>query len=213
MLDNSWFSGSFGDERTTNTLFRDLILGALGGVMVALLILIFHINPPKENDAEKERSRGNIRVEIIWPQDLNVDIDLWSKAPGDTPVGYSNLTGVVFNLVRDDLGNYADLSEMNYEVSFSRGIPPGEYIINLHWFSNAHGATSVPVKVLITMRKDDTESSTSSSIKVLSKIVTLNHVTEEVTAIRFKIDDNRNLVKDSFSTVFKSIRTGDKYGN
>lgn len=213
MLNSSWFGGSFGDDHSSGTLFRDVLLLAISGLMLSLIILVFHIHPPKENDAEKERSRGNIRVEIIWPQELNVDIDLWSKAPGDAPVGYSNLTGLVFNLVRDDLGNYADLSEMNYEVSFTRGIPPGEYIINLHWFSNSHGATQVPVKVLITMKKNDDGGGKESPIQVLSKSVVLNHVAEEITVIRFRLDENRDLVRDSFSTLFEKLSTFDANGN
>jgi len=31
-------------------------------------------------------------------------VDLWVQAPGDVPVGYSNKSGGVLNLLRDDLG-------------------------------------------------------------------------------------------------------------
>jgi hypothetical protein len=203
-----WGSFSSG-EQSTNTLFRDVLMGALGVLAVALVILMFHINPPKKDDAENERARGNVRVEVQWPNEMNVDIDTWVRAPGDVPVGYSNLNGRVFNLVRDDLGSHADLTEMNYEVAFSRGIPAGEWIINLHWFSNAHGAVEVPVKVLITMKKVDDGSSKSPPISIMSKSVTLTRVGQELTVIRFTIDEEKNIDMTSFSTETKIIRPMD----
>jgi len=193
-------------EQSTNTLFRDVLMGALGVLAVALVILIFHINPPKKDDAENERARGNVRVEVQWPNDMNVDIDTWVKAPGDVAVGYSNLNGRVFNLVRDDLGSHADLTEMNYEVAFSRGIPAGEWIINLHWYSNSHGAVEVPVRVLITLKKVDDGSSKSPPISIMSKSVTLTRVGQELTVIRFTIDEEKNIDMTSFSTETKIIR-------
>lgn len=206
MLDWIGGHGSITGERTNNTLFRDVLMGALGAVMLVLIILVFHINPPKKEDADNQRARGNVRVEIIWPKDANVDIDTWVQAPGDTPVGYSNLNGRVFNLVRDDLGTYADLTEMNYEVAFSRGIPPGEWIVNLHWYSNSAGLTEVPVKVLITLKKVDDEGSKSSPLKIMSKHVTLVKVGQELTVIRFETDDNKDVIEHSFTTEPIAIR-------
>ena len=211
-----WGKSSQGDQ-AVNTLFRDILMGALGALALALIILAFHINPPKNQDAENERARGNVRVEVIWDKDTNVDIDTWVKAPGDTPVGYSNLNGRVFNLVRDDLGSYADLTEMNYEVAFSRGIPAGEWIINLHWFSYSQGAVEVPVNVLITMKKVDNETSKDAPLTIMSKHVILKRVGQELTVIRFTTDDEHNVDTGSFSTNFKMLRsmnsTSDHEGN
>jgi hypothetical protein len=209
MLDWLGGHGSITGERTNNTLFRDVLMGALGAIMLALVILLFHINPPKKDDAANQRARGNVRVEVQWPKDMNVDVDTWVQAPNDTPVGYSNLNGKVFNLVRDDLGTYADLTEMNYEVAFSRGIPEGEWIINLHWFSNAMGVVEVPVKVLITMKKLDDDASKESPLSIMSKSVKLMKVGQEMTVIRFLVDENQDVDKTSFTTEFKPLRAVD----
>jgi hypothetical protein len=198
----------FHDEDSGNdTIMRDVLMGALGVLAAVLVILVFHINPPKKEDADNQRARGNIRIEVIWDVNQNVDIDTWVQAPGDTPVGYSNLNGLVFNLVRDDLGNHNDLSNMNYEVAFSRGIPPGKWVVNLHWFSNSQGAQKVPVKVLITMKKDDGEHSKSSPVKIMSKSVVLGVVGEEKTVVSFEIDENMNLVDGSYSFDLIKLRT------
>ena len=212
MLDWIGGHGSITGERTINTLFRDVLLVAVGALAAVLLIILFLVNPPKQDNAEDSRSRGNMRVEVYWPPEINADVDLWSKAPGDNPVGYSNLNGRVFNLVRDDLGTHADLSGVNYEVSFTRGIPPGEYIINLHWYSNSQGAARIPVKVLITLKKDDGANSKESPTKVLTKTVLLTMVGREITVIRFTVDNDMNPIADSFSTIYKPIRSFDDDG-
>lgn len=55
-----------------------------------------------------------------WPSDMENDVDLWVKAPGEGPVGFWNQGGEVFNLLRDDLGAIGDATDENYEVSYSR---------------------------------------------------------------------------------------------
>ena len=210
MLD---FGACTSGNNTINTLFRDALMGVLGALVVAIIILVFHINDPKKKDEENERARGNVRVEVIWDQNTNVDIDTCVQAPGDTPVGYSNLNGRVFNLVRDDLGTYADLTEMNYEVAFSRGIPVGEWTINLHWYSNSQGAVEVPVKVLITMKKDDGEVSKTAPLTIMSKHVILKRVGQEVTVIRFTTDEEHNVDTTSFTTNLKALRAMETHGD
>lgn len=213
MLDGLFGQGSVTGERANNTLFRDLLMGALGAFALALVILVFHINPPKKEDADNQRSRGNVRVEVQWPNEMDVDVDTWVQAPEDTPVGYSNLNGRVFNLVRDDLGTQADLTGMNYEVAFSRGIPAGEWTINLHWFSNSMGVTEVPVKVIITMKKVDDGSSKEAPISIMSKSVRLVSVGQELTVIRFLIDENQDVDKTSFTTELRTIRSATDEGH
>ena len=42
---------------------------------------------------------------------------------------------------------------MNYEVSYSRGIPPGEYTVNVHLYRNAAGSHADPVTVVASVKK------------------------------------------------------------
>ena len=92
-------------------------------------------------------------VEANWPPDLDSDVDLWVQAPGDVPVGYSNKGGAVFNLLRDDLGQQLDLSGLNYESSYSRGIVPGEYTVNVHLYRNRAAVAAVPVTVVVSTKR------------------------------------------------------------
>src|SRR6476469_2936813 len=107
-------------------VFRDLLLLMLTGFVTVAVLMLSHINPKAQAAVSKDSEPpGNVRVEVNWPPNLDSDVDLWVQAPGDVPVGYSNKGGAVFNLLRDDLGQQLDLSGLNYESSYARGIVPG----------------------------------------------------------------------------------------
>ena len=71
-----------------------------------------------------------------------------------SPSGYSNKGGLIMNLLRDDLGTN-DPTPLRYENQFSRGVPPGEYTINLHLFRNLQGTYPVPVDVTVRCSADN----------------------------------------------------------
>lgn len=198
---------SFRRNKTdSGTLFRDLITGAFGIVTVVMFVLLLLPKEPAEKNDEQDRSRGNLRVEIIWPDHMDVDIDLWTKAPGLPPVGYSNMNGPILNLVRDDLGTYADVTGINYETTYSRGLPQGQYVINIHWFSNSHNALKVPVNVFVTIKKDDTANSKERPRSIIKTQLNLTWVGQEITVIRFRLDENGDLIPESMDSVPTPIR-------
>ena len=121
------------DLEESNVVFRDIILLTLTGFISMVVLLVPFINPPTEK-VDSSSPPGNVIVELFWDNERDVDIDLWVKAPGDIPVGYSNQGGLFFNLLRDDLGKYKDNTPVNYEVSYSRGISEGIYAVNLHLY-------------------------------------------------------------------------------
>ncbi len=190
------------DEDTWGTVFRDVILLALIGFVAMVILLLPHINPAKKETAS-HRPPGNIIVEMHWPSNLAVDVDLWVKAPREYPVGYWNQGGQTFNLLRDDLGTEGDATDENYEVTYSRGIPAGEYIVNVHMygFLKAPGAT-VPVKVVVSVRKkyDDAQ-------QILETVVKLDRRNQEETAFRFKLTAEGDLVAGSVNTLRRSLIT------
>ena len=97
MQDLDPFEGDQGHE----TVFRDVIFLALAGFVAVVLLLLPHVHPPKEAEAAI-RSPGNVIVEMHWPSDMPVDVDLWVQAPNENPVGFWNMGGPTFNLLRDD---------------------------------------------------------------------------------------------------------------
>ena len=190
------FDGESGD-----TVFRDVILLALSGFVAVVLILLPHLHPPLE--AKEAPPPGNVVIEINWPSEIDADVDLWVEAPGDRPVGYSNKGGRVFNLLRDDLGQFRDLTDVNYEVAYSRGVVEGEYTINLHLYRNKSAILPVPVTMVASVKR-----SNGANLKRLTSAkVELGYTGEEITVIRFALNKAGEIVPGSMHELFKPLRS------
>ena len=192
----------FLEEDDSDTVFRDVIFLALAGFVAIVLLLLPHLNPPAKAE-EDTASPGNVIVEVRWPDELNADVDLWVEAPGDVPVGYSNKGGVVFNLLRDDLGLHADFSEVNYEVSYSRGIPSGEYTVNLHLYRDLSGQLPISANVVVSIKPSPDQ----AARQVLAAKVVLTREGEEITAFRFSLDDKARVISGSVHDLPKPLRS------
>ncbi len=190
------------DDGTTDTVFRDVILLTLVGFVAMVIMLLPHIQKNKE-ETEDHRAPGNVIVEMHWPSDMYVDVDLWVRAPKSTPVGFWNQGNDIFNLLRDDLGIEGDATNENYEISYSRGIRPGEYIVNVHMYGLVPPGLVVPVTVVVSVRaKYDT------ARQILKTIVKLRQRNQEETAYRFRLTAEGNLVEGSVSTLRRPLITG-----
>jgi hypothetical protein len=191
------------DDDTGGTVFRDVIMLVLAGFVVTVLLLLPHINPPAQAAKESMDPPGNVMVEIRWPDRLDTDVDLWVRAPGDKPVGYSNKGGSVFNLLRDDRGHLRDASNLNYEVSYSRGAPVGEYVVNLHLYNSRSDIVEpFAVDVIVSVKR----TAATSARQVIAGKATLRRIGDEITAFRFKLDSEAELVPDSVHNVFLPLR-------
>jgi hypothetical protein len=193
----------FDDEDVNGTVFRDVITLALCGFVAVVILLLPHLNPKQEAQAAVANAvPGNVMVEARWADELDTDVDLWVQAPGDVPVGYSNKSGVIFNLLRDDLGRNADPTQLNYEVSYSRGVPPGEYAINLHMYRNKSRISPVKVTVVTSVKRPNAE----SAKQILTSSIDLMAENQETTAYRFKLTDAGELVPGSVNSLPKPLR-------
>jgi len=199
----NWELDPLEGEDDAGTVFRDVIMLALAGFVAVVILVLPYINPPGAEKSEEGEPPGNVVVEIHWPDGLNADVDLWVQAPGDVPVGYSNKGGIIFNLLRDDLGNRADATNRNYEVSYSRGILPGEYTVNLHLFRNPAGVYPVPVTVVTSVKKD----AKSSLRQILASEVKLTREGQELTVYRFTLNEEGQLKPGSVHSIQKPLRS------
>ncbi len=190
------------DDDDGGTVFRDVIMLALAGFVAMVILMLPHLNPPGQAAQESTEPPGNVIVEVRWPDELDSDVDLWVEAPGDVPVGYSNKGGAIFNLLRDDLGQKRDATNLNYEVSYSRGIPPGEYTVNVHLYRNTGGVLPIPVTVVTSVKKSADE----RARQLLASKVELGREGEEVTVYRFKLSDGGDLVAGSVHSLQRDLR-------
>ena len=190
--------------------WNDLLLSLLGCLLVLLAIFLAIINEvKKETKTEDEKTPGNISVYVFWPDNLDLDIDTHLSAPGGEHVWFAQLAGPTWNLLRDDTGmpsSIAGRDPRNFENAYSRGIPAGEYIINVHSYRGKPDMYPVQIEVEVRITADVTKG--KSAQKIVSQKVTLYRTGEEATAVRFRIDDDMTLVPGSVNHVFKSIMRG-----
>jgi hypothetical protein len=168
---------------------------ALLVIMAAIFILI----SPKKADDEGVKPKVEYMISMEWPGDLNYDVDLWVKTPSGKVVYYANREAGFVSLERDVLGwtNQAMLvgdktvTRTNQEVITLRGIEPGEYVVNVHYYS-APGFTSLggetppfPVSVRLERLNPRYE-------LVTEEIKPMHTVRKEVHMFRFTLDEKGN---------------------
>jgi len=196
-----------GEDQTGILVARDMLTLLLCGFVACAVLAVPFMNDPKKADAQTVGAvspPGNVIVDAQWPDNWRTDVDLWVQAPGDVPVGYSNKGGVIMNLLRDDLGTN-DPTPLRYENQFSRGVPPGEYTVNLHLFRNLQGTFPVPVDVTVRCSYDN-----KGARNVVNTKVQLNREGEEVTALRFRLDEQCNLAPNSVTSLYRPLRSATK---
>lgn len=188
------------DERDAFIVWTDSALLLLGSFIVLTALLLMLINPPQKKTKDETTPVGNITVHIRWkPDGIDADVDLWVRAPGDIPVGYSSKQGRIFNLLRDSLGNSNNLDGLREEFAFSNGTPPGEYCATAGLYRIAdHSLLPVTVAYDISLRGDNVSEITHGSIQ-------LTRVAEEKTLACFTIDDRKMVNPGSVNTVARHI--------
>jgi hypothetical protein len=151
---------------------------------------------------QRHHPPGAIIVDLQWDNSVDADVDLWVEAPGDVPVGYSNKAGMIFNLLRDDLGHSGDPNSMNYEVAYGRGRWAGEYTVNAHLYRSADHRFPIKVKARVQMQTPEglVRNLTQSTID-------LTYIGQESTVFRFRLDDRGELVDGSLNRLHKELRS------
>ncbi|MBY3434798.1 hypothetical protein HFN89_11755 [Rhizobium laguerreae] len=161
------------------------------GVAATIMFILPSVNPAS---TEQQLSPpGNLIAAITWPAG-DEDVDLWVSYGDDFAVGYSNKSATVWSLLRDDLGNKSDTTPLNFESAFTRGLPDGEYAVNVRCYS----CTKVPMPVSVEVRLAD-------GVTVWSGVVDIMKSGQERTAIRFRVADGA-VVADSANSVFKQMK-------
>lgn len=182
-----------------NYAFRDLQNVVILALVLIITLMIAIFNVEQQKKTEEGINLGNMTVTAVW-QSGDIDVDLWLLGPGEKKgIGYSNRQGVVWNYVRDDLGNGSDLTGLNFENAITRGLPEGEYTINLHLYRTKTEPVPVEVEIAISKR--------AGLERIKLKTIVLVREGQEVTVINFKIDKDGNIDESSRNSVFKPLRS------
>jgi hypothetical protein len=189
--------------RGMNVSFRDMLFLLVFAYLVIGAVALAHIAKKDDDQSKGQAPPGNVIVEMLWDKDTDADVDLWVQGPGDVPVGYSNKSGMIFNLVRDDLGKGGDPNSMNYEVSYGRGHWPGEYVVNAMLFRSRDNKYPVPVQIKVSLQNRQGEVH-----QALQSNVELRFEGQETTAFRFQVDEKGEFIADSMNRIHKDLRAG-----
>lgn len=167
----------------------DAMFNFLGVLLFFIFVLLAQVNPKAAPQIDPP---GNLVASIAWPAG-SIDVDLW-VGHAEEAVGFRFKSGKVWSLLRDDLGTANDSTPLNYESAFTRGLPDGEYVINVRCYGCA-GKVPVPVNVEVRLAEGG---------MIYRDIVELVADKQERTAIRFRMRDGK-VVAGSESNVLKML--------
>jgi len=220
------------NEKYKSTIgFTDLLFNILVGFAFLFIIAFLLIKPEaKKEDFER---KAEFVVVMEWDHDQPDDIDLYVNDPTNSTVHFRLPITNFMYLDKDDLGFANDIVKnvdgtitkvnINREVVTIRGIIPGEYIINAHYYS----ARKWTGQTLTTNIDNAVElgkgKSTGKKLTVKIELYkvdpykiwwigekTFTHRAQEETFVRFIIDPDGKQVGD-FTYVEKDFVT--PYGN
>jgi len=192
--------------------FTDMLFNILVGFAFLFIIAFLLIKPEaKKQDFER---KAEFVVVMEWDHDQPDDIDLYVQDPTKSKVHFRLPITNFMYLDKDDLGFANDIVKnvdgtitkvnINREVVTIRGIIPGEYIINAHYYS-ARKWTGQTLSTNIVGKGKPTGKKLTVKIE-LHKVnpykiwwigeKTFTHRGQEETFVRFTIDQDGKLVGD-----------------
>jgi len=166
--------------------FTDLLFNALLTFTFLFLVALLLLNPPAKTGIINPKAE--FIVTVSWPDHDPSDIDVWARGPSGKKVWYKRTQDGLMHLDRDDRGLTNDTQQvngqtivnpLNQEVLTIRGRPPGEFVINVHFFKSEQSGT-VPVTVYL--------AEVNPVMKVLYyHTLELEKEGQETTALRFTL--------------------------
>ena len=173
--------------------FSMMLFKGLQVVAFLFFIALLAMNP--EAKEGKIESKAEFIITMTWPDDHPDDIDLYVEDPLGNIVWYHVREGGFLVLDRDDRGSANNTltvdgrkltSPFRQETISIRGIVPGEYVVNVHYFLATRGG---PVPTVVKVEK------INPVVEVVSHdTIMLNRMGEEKTAVRFKLDTSGKVV-------------------
>jgi len=172
--------------------WRDLLTTLMiSFVAMCLMFIIATVSPAT-------MSAGDLVVQITWTscdpeKTVDADVDLWVKAPGDGPVGYSRRTGLTFDLLHDHRGFHVEGDYSNTEFAVARNLPSGKYIINAVIFTSWDNQYPVCLKTILSQAP----AAGKGNKEIFTHLSRLTAHNKEETIVVFYVDQNKSVDMDS----------------
>ena len=124
--------------------FYDMLFNMLIAFVFCFLIALLAMNP-KALKAGDIPAKAEYIITLSWPDLDPNDVDMWAQSSAGDVVWYRSREAGLMHLDRDDRGLSNDtivvngqtiVNPINQEVVTVRGIAPGEYVVNAHYFES-----------------------------------------------------------------------------
>ncbi|WP_293996443.1 hypothetical protein [Sphaerotilus sp.] len=138
--------------------FYDMLFNMLIAFVFCFIIALLAMNPKALKTGDIP-AKAEYIITVSWPDMNPNDIDTWVQDPGGNLVWFRAREAGMMHLDRDDRGLSNDtivvngqkiINPINQEVVTLRGIAPGEYTVNAHYYDTKDGQ---PVNVTVSVLK------------------------------------------------------------
>lgn len=183
--------------------FYDMLFNMLIAFVFCFVIAILAFNP-QARKAGDVPAKAEFMVTVSWPDNNPNDVDTWVLEPGGKTLWFRQRDAGMLHLDRDDRGakNNSVLvngklitSAIRQEIVTLRGIVPGEYVVNAHYYDSAD---QQPVEVTVAVVKVNPQAEI-----VYTGTQQIPRKGDERTLVRFTLDDAGQVL--ALSTTPKTI--------
>ena len=183
--------------------FYDMLFNMLIAFVFCFVIAILAFNP-QARKAGDVPAKAEFMVTVSWPDGNPNDVDAWVLEPGGKTLWFRQRDAGLLHLDRDDRGakNNSVLvngklisSAIRQEIVTLRGIVPGEYVVNAHYYDSGD---QQPVEVTVAVVKVNPQAEI-----VYTGTQQIPRKGDERTLVRFTLDEAGQVL--DLSTTPKTI--------
>lgn len=130
--------------------FYDMLFNMLIAFVFCFIIALLAMNP-RALKAGDVPAKAEFIITLSWPDRDPNDLDAWVQGPSGDVVWFRSREAGLMHLDRDDRGNANDtivvdgrrvVNPLNQEVVTVRGVQPGEYVVNAHYYESSKSTTA-----------------------------------------------------------------------
>jgi hypothetical protein len=174
--------------------FYDMLFNMLIAFVFCFVIALLSFNP-KARKAGDVPAKAEFMVTVSWPDNNPNDVDAWVLEPGGKTLWFRQRDAGMLHLDRDDRGaknssvlvnGRAFSSPIRQEIVTLRGIVPGEYVVNAHYYESKD-KLPVDVSVAVVEVNPPAEIGYTGPQQIPAQ-------GDERTLVRFSIDEGGNVI-------------------
>jgi len=183
--------------------FYDMLFNMLIAFVFCFIVALLAMNPKALKTGDIP-AKAEFIINVSWPDMDPNDLDTWVQDPTGELVWFRAREAGLMHLDRDDRGLTNDMvvingkqvvNPLNQEVVTLRGIAPGEFTVNVHYYETKNGK---PVEATVSVIKVNPRADV-----VFYGQVQLARKGDEATAVRFTVLPDGNVT--NVGTLPKSL--------